>query len=44
MEYVRDRRLRWTDLDAKGLAFEDPGVYMVSFSWMGTFCLNGLVF
>ncbi|KAF6237504.1 hypothetical protein HO173_004394 [Letharia columbiana] len=24
MEYVRDRRLRWTDLDAKGLAFEDP--------------------
>ena len=27
MDYVRDERLRWTDLDAKGRAFEDPGMF-----------------
>ncbi len=29
MEYVQNQRLEWTDLNARGRAFEDPGVYMV---------------
>ena len=28
MDYVRDQRLKWTDLDAKGAAFEDPGMWL----------------
>ncbi len=32
MEFVRDQRLKWTDLEAKGKAFEDPGVFFFSVS------------
>lgn len=28
MDYVRDRRLEWTDLEARGGAFEDPGMLL----------------
>ena len=28
MEYVQNQRLKWTDLNARGRAFEDPGMYM----------------
>ena len=28
MDYVRDQRLQWTDLDARGAAFEDPGMLL----------------
>lgn len=36
MDYVRDQRLKWTDLEAKGRAFEDPGMYsyMVFRLWL----------
>ena len=30
MDFVRDRRVKWTDLEAKGGAFEDPGMLLVS--------------
>lgn len=37
MEYVRTQRLQWTDLAAKGPAFEDPGMYLFYlFSWLVT--------
>lgn len=28
MEYVRDRRLGWRDLEARGEAFEDAGMFI----------------
>ncbi len=38
MEFVRDERLKWTDLEAKGKAFEDPGMFFFSFSlWLVTY-------
>ena len=27
MDYVQHQRLKWTDLEAKGSAFEDPGLW-----------------
>lgn len=42
MEYVRDRRLGWTDLEAKGEAFEEAGTSFTLFrvdSWLRDVCL-----
>lgn len=30
MDYVQNQRLKWTDFDAKGSAFEDPGWWFFS--------------
>ena len=42
MENERDRRLGWTDLEAKGEAFEDAGICFTSIrvdSWLRDSCL-----
>ena len=33
MDYVQNRRLEWTDLDARGPAFEDPGMWFSFVAW-----------
>lgn len=43
MEYVRDRRLGWTDLEAKGEAFQDAGMFFGSFLSCMTFGLYNRV-
>ena len=43
MEYVRDRRLGWRDLEAKGKAFEDAGMFVYFFVMCGLLftCMTG---
>ena len=43
MEYVRDRRLGWRDLEAKGKAFEDAGMFLFFVRvWFLLICMTGL--
>lgn len=40
MDYVQNQRLGWTDFEAKGLAFEDPGMWVLFFL-VGCICWFG---